>query len=212
VTTAFDHVILAVRDLDVAGDRLTERFGLVSVAGGRHHGLGTGNRIVPLGGEYLELMAVVDAGEAAGGPLGPWLDAALAGGEGPVALCLRTDDIGAVARRLDTEPTAMSRVRPDGRVLAWRLAGLDGALGPDRLPFFIQWDTPAGLHPGATPVNHDVHPTGIVWVELGGDAGRAAATVGDAALDLRFVAGPPGVRRVGIGLAGGAELVIEDWH
>ena len=33
---------------------------LSTVEGGRHDGLGTHNRIVPLGGGYLELMAVHD--------------------------------------------------------------------------------------------------------------------------------------------------------
>ena len=44
--------------------------GLAAAGGGRHDGMGTHNRIVPLGGGYLELLAVADAEEAAGSPLG----------------------------------------------------------------------------------------------------------------------------------------------
>jgi Glyoxalase-like domain len=44
--------------------------GLDVVAGGRHEGLGTHNRIVPLGGAYLELLAVADAAQAAASPIG----------------------------------------------------------------------------------------------------------------------------------------------
>jgi hypothetical protein len=60
-----DHVLIAVDDLEAAAKEVEERLGLASVAGGRHHGLGTANRIVPLGETYLELVAVVDDAEAA---------------------------------------------------------------------------------------------------------------------------------------------------
>ena len=65
-----DHVILAVDDLDAAAGALEEREGLASVAGGRHPGWGTSNRIVPLGESYLELVTVVDAEEANGSGFG----------------------------------------------------------------------------------------------------------------------------------------------
>ena len=55
-----DHVIYATQDLDAAAARLESEHGLVADGGGRHAGIGTENRIVPLGGGYLELIAVVD--------------------------------------------------------------------------------------------------------------------------------------------------------
>ena len=55
-----DHVLIAVDVLDEAGRWIEERHGLTSIQGGRHTGWGTANRIVPLGGSYLELIAVVD--------------------------------------------------------------------------------------------------------------------------------------------------------
>ena len=55
-----DHVIYATQDLDAAAARLEAEHGLVADGGGRHAGIGTENRIVPLGGGYLELIAVVD--------------------------------------------------------------------------------------------------------------------------------------------------------
>jgi hypothetical protein len=51
-----DHVIYAVDDLDAAASLMSDREGLASVPGGRHEGWGTANRIVPLGGSYLELI------------------------------------------------------------------------------------------------------------------------------------------------------------
>jgi hypothetical protein len=53
-----------VHDLETAAGRFVDGHGLESVAGGRHLGHGTGNRIVPLGRDYIELMAIVDRGEA----------------------------------------------------------------------------------------------------------------------------------------------------
>ncbi len=92
---AVDHVIVVVHDLDAAARRYDKQLGLGSVAGGRHAEHGTGNRIVPLGDSYIELMAVVDRDEAASSSLGSWVERRL--GEAPVALCLRTDDIEAAA-------------------------------------------------------------------------------------------------------------------
>jgi hypothetical protein len=65
-----DHVLIAVSDLATAGQGLEERHGLTSIEGGRHGGLGTANRIVPLVDTYLELVAVVDETEAAGSAFG----------------------------------------------------------------------------------------------------------------------------------------------
>src|SRR6476469_4083347 len=52
--------MIAVTDLDAAGREFEARHRLASVAGGRHPGWGTANRIVPLGDAYLELVAIVD--------------------------------------------------------------------------------------------------------------------------------------------------------
>ena len=65
-----DHAIWATRDLDGAAARFEREYGLVAAGGGRHEGMGTHNRIVPLGGGYLELLAIADAEEAAASPLG----------------------------------------------------------------------------------------------------------------------------------------------
>ena len=55
-----DHVLYAVRDLDEAASRLATEWGLATSDGGRHPGHGTANRIVPLGSDYIELIAIVD--------------------------------------------------------------------------------------------------------------------------------------------------------
>ncbi len=205
---AVDHVIVAVRDLDVAADRFYEVHGLASVAGGRHAGQGTGNRIVPLGDSYLELMAVVDRDEAAGNPLASWLDRQLDEiGETPAALCLRTDDIDATARRTGHRPLPMSRTRPDGIELNWHLVGLEAAVS-DGLPFFIQWHVGDADHPGRTVVEHRGSPTGIAWVEFGGDEGQLESWLGPHELPLRHVDGRPGPLRVAVARARGEPIVV----
>lgn len=204
---ALDHVILVVADLDAAAARLEREHGLASIEGGRHPGHGTGNRIVPLGDTYLELMAVVDPAEAATSPMGRWV-AGRAGPEtAPSAVCLRTDDIDGVASRLGLAPLEMSRRRPDGVVLSWRLCGLDEAFGDEALPFFIQWDIPPEHHPGRGVARHHVDATGWAWVEIGGDADALARRLSDAELPIRAVGGPPGVRRAAVA-TGRGEIVL----
>jgi hypothetical protein len=194
----FDHLIVAVSDLDAAAARLLDRHGLASTPGGRHEGLGTGNRIVPLGEDYIELMAVVDPDEADNNPLGQWLQAHSADDDRLAALCLRTDDLDAVASRLGLTPLPMSRVKDDGTTLSWRLAGLE--------PFFIQWDR-GSPHPGADPASHRVDPSGIAWVQLGGARDRLREWVGQESLALRVTAGDPGIRAAAIATAQG-ELLL----
>lgn len=198
---AFDHVVFTVDDLEAAAIDLWDHYGLASVLGGRHVGHGTANRIVPLGPDYVELMAVVDGGEAATSVMGRWAAAHLEGGGGPAALCLRTDDVAAIARRHGLEVVAMSRQRPDGSELAWQLAGLEAAF-TDGLPFFIQWQVPEREHPGAAAAPHRAVPSGVAWVELGVDPAAMEAWLGSHHLDIRPVAGPAGLRRVGIEVDG----------
>jgi len=59
-----NHIMYAVRDLDTAAARFADEHGLVAVAGGRHPGWGTENRIVAPGGAYLELVQVADPARA----------------------------------------------------------------------------------------------------------------------------------------------------
>lgn len=181
-----DHVVYGVKDLDAAAERLATRFGLPSVEGGVHPQFGTSNRLVGLGDTYLELLA------------GPPVAAVL--GDGPDRLLgwmVRTDDIEGVAARLGLEVLAMSRTRPDGEELSWRLAGW-GLGGP--YPVFIQWDTP--WEPGGEArlewVGVAISPVVLRdWV--GGD---------DDELPVRYTAGDAGVHEVGVRLADGREVVI----
>ena len=203
-----DHVVFAVPDLDEAAVRFRERFGLDSTEGGRHERWGTANRIVPLGDQYLELVAAVDETAAARTGFGRGvLDRASRGG-GWFTVAAVTEDLDAVAARLGLEIGSGSRTRPDGEILRWRSAGLDDPRREPWMPFFLAWDVPEELHPGRARAGHGIRAEGISWVEAGGDAERLRDWLGGEELPIRVIRGEPGIRRVGVATSD-REIVIE---
>jgi hypothetical protein len=201
-----DHVMYVVRDLDAAARRVRFELGLDSYPGGEHVGVGTHNRIVPLGGsQYVELMAVKDEVTAMRNPVGRRVAEWACEGEGLRAWCVATDDAGAVAARLRAEPLTMSRALPDGGELRWRLVGVDRALANPSLPFFIEWS--GDEHPAGVAVDHTVEPLGIACLEIGGDADRIAAWTDGADLPIRVVDADEGPRRLEITTSGGEILL-----
>src|SRR6266571_8551711 len=91
--TVVDHVLLPVADLEDGARSLYEGCGLKGIPGGRHPGVGTANVIVPLGLQYLELIAIVDQGEAASSRLAGRVARALKERRRFVAWALRTEDL-----------------------------------------------------------------------------------------------------------------------
>lgn len=182
-------MIYAAVDLDAAAARIEGELGLLARAGGRHEGLGTHNRIVPLGGGYLELLAVADPDEAASSDFGRGLVARLAqGGDGLLGWAVAVDDVDSVARRLGTTITTIRRAG-----LSARLTALAEAMREPFLPFFISRD------PGVPDPGIDGDAGGITWIEVAGDAARLERWLDISLLPVRVVAGPPAVRAVGIG-------------
>jgi hypothetical protein len=194
-----DHVLIAVDDLEAAAREVEQLHGLASVEGGRHQGLGTANRIVPLGRTYLELVAVVDEAEASG--FRSWV----AREQRPRLLgwCVRTDDLDAVAARLDLTIADGSRARPDGTVLRWRMAGLEHSADEPSLPFFIEWgaETP---YPGEALEQSAT----IDELRLQGDPQRVARWLGDATLPVTVDEGKPELLAA---VVGGAVLDPTRW-
>jgi catechol 2,3-dioxygenase-like lactoylglutathione lyase family enzyme len=183
-----DHVIYGTADLDAAAARLRAQLGLVAVDGGRHDGLGTHNRIVPLeDGSFLELLAVADPDEAKRSALGAALQSAVARGEGLLGWAVAVDDLQPVAERLGTPITHVGR-----QGMTARLTGLAEFLAEPCLPFFIERDT---AHAG--PRGADARS--ICWIEVAGDARRLRRWLGGGELPVRVVEGEPAVRAVGVG-------------
>ncbi len=182
-------MIYAAADLDAAVARIESELGLMAGPGGRHEGLGTHNRIVPLGGGYLELLAVADPGEAASSDFGRGLLARFArGGDGLLGWAVAVDDVDSVARRLGTMIITIRRAG-----LSARLTGLAEAMHEPFLPFFISRD------PGVPDPGIGGGAGGITWIELAGDAARLERWLNFTPLPVRVVDGPPAVRAVGIG-------------
>ncbi len=198
-----DHVIYAVSDLDAAAARFSEEFGLGSVEGGRHPGWGTANRIVPLGSDYVELIAVVDRAEAAASVFGRPVMELVAGGDRLMGWAVATDDLQSIVGRLGLEVDRGSRTRPDGSILRWRLAGVAHAMATGASPFFIEWDGPPELHPGAATADHRSEPRGIAWIEVAAEQQSLGAWLGDGGLPVRITEGPQGLVAVGISAADG---------
>ena len=201
-----DHIVWGVDDLDRAAAEVQERYGLASVPGGRHPGWGTANRIVPLGSSYLELLAVVDAGEAAADPVGSGYARHIRAASGLMLWCLATDELDAVAARLGLGIQAKSRLLPDGTRVAWRSAGLPSALENPSLPFFIEWEVAPEHHPGGMEAPHVTAPRGIASVTVGADPEELSAWLGGASLPVRL-GGPPGVNVVTVDTVAG-EMAI----
>ena len=196
-----DHIVYAVRDLDTAAARFADEYGLIALAGGRHPEWGTENRIVALGGAYLELVQVADPERASTNEFGRAVRRATERGGGLAGWAVATDELGAVAARLGLEVMAGARTRPDGSVLRWRLAGVEIALQDGALPFFITWDVPANEHPGA--VGGATAPGRITAIEIRASQDRVRAWLGDEGPPLRYVDGPSGLSTVTISTAGG---------
>ncbi|TMB87343.1 MAG: VOC family protein [Chloroflexi bacterium] len=177
--TVVDHVLLPVADLEEGARRLHQRFGLQSVSGGRHPNVGTANMIVPLGSQYLELIAIVDPQEAEGSRLGRRLADALKDGRTFVAWALRTQSLEGLGGKLRAAgwnlPPVIegSRNRPDGRVLSWRTQDVETGGEPSAIPFVIEWRIPDGLHPGEAEAGHRGGTTALRRVVVGArDPGR----------------------------------------
>ena len=205
-----DHVVLAVRDLETSAARLWDEHGLRFVAGGRHPRWGTANMIAPLGADYLELLGVVDEDVGAGTVLGRTLLDLSADGDRWFSVCLADEDVDATASRLGLTVQPGSRTRPDGTEVRWRGAGIEERGADLWLPFFISWDVPAALHPGAAPAEHRVPVEGIAWAEVGGDETRLREWLGGADAPIRVAddGGDRRVRAVAIAVRDGDEIVL----
>lgn len=199
-----DHLIYGVHDLDVAAARLNADHELGFVRGGRHPG-GTANSIAPLEPpQYLELIAVADpAGETA-----QMIQRSMDGEERLVGWAIEPDDLDAVAARLGLEPFVGSIENPNGSTGSWRIVGdaTDNAF-----PFFIEYDGDAEVRRRswaerrAESGNNWVRA--ITFVEVGADADRMRAWIGDDTIPVRCLEGEQGVLAVGLATEKG-EIII----
>jgi len=165
---AIDHILFITRDLEQCKRRLRVDYGLDAVEGGAHPEWGTGNLIVPIGDQYIELFAVTDRLTAERHPVGRWLLDAVMRGEGPRAVCLRSRDFAADALRFGFTIEPGERVYSDGRCVRWLQAGVGEALATNRPFFMFDWPLEsAELRLGLRPPKHDDEMAGISSVTIG---------------------------------------------
>lgn len=204
---SLSQIIFGVNDLEAASARF-RAMGFAVVDGGVHPGVGTANRVIPLGAQYLELLGVTSPELARESEYGRSLLRAIASGDRLVRWSLRTDAIDDVAARLGLAVEQRKRVRPDGVLLTWRAAGLSLALADPTTPFFMQWDR-AEQYPGLMAANH---PNGARMVTALAIAPRDANVflrwIDGADAPVRWVADrAPGLWSVSVQTRSG-ELVI----
>jgi len=161
----FDHVIITTPDLDRTAERWVRR-GFDVLPGGRHEGIGTANRIVPLGAGYVELLTVADGQEAATSRFGGWALTTLADDERLMGWALAVDDVEPIAARLGTGTDVIAR--SGLRALTAGLA--EAAARPER-PFFIARE-PGTPDPGAVAAQHRIPVDGLATLVLGGTRAR----------------------------------------
>jgi hypothetical protein len=150
VITRFDHVVIGVRDLHMASDAF-RRLGFDVRPGGNHTGLGTHNALIRFGLDYLELLAIHDAAEAArfehGRAMAEFLHDRPAG---LLGFALASSNVDEEAARGDVPAldytvggtVEMQRARPDGHVLSWRVLMPGEHTWQRPWPFLIEWQTP----------------------------------------------------------------------
>lgn len=189
MASQIDHLVIIVRDLDMASEKASAA-GFTVVPGGEHgSGLSHNALIAFQDGSYIELFAFLDPNAPTANP---WWTRLWDGG-GLVDYALLSQDLAAETAAIQTrgvdfpEPWRLGRTRPDGERLEWHMAT------PERngWPFLIQDETPRALRvPDET--QDATHPNGAIGVagvtivvpDLEAARGDFAAITGSDPVDL----------------------------
>ncbi len=165
-----DHFMWAAIDLESASAEFENLTGVRPVFGGVHHGFGTHNALVSMAnGSYMEVLAL-DSDQNVENPIVNEIKSL--GSPEILAFHVQSKDLESIASILEsmnikyTGPLDLSRERPDGEILRWRLLFPESPLFKHALPIFIDWmeaphpslSAPAGCellhlevgHPNAT--------------------------------------------------------------
>jgi hypothetical protein len=139
-------VVYAVLDLEAGIADLEQRLGVRATPGGSHRGLGTRNALLALGPDvYLEIIGP-DPDQPEPARPRPFGIGGLEGGR-LVTWAVKADDLDRHVERArgagydPGEVRTMSRDRPDGVRLEWRLTLRAEPAGDGLVPFLIDWGT-----------------------------------------------------------------------
>ena len=129
--------MIVVRDLERAAS-VYQGLGFRVIDGGRHTSMGTYNKIVRFGLDYLELLAVHSEEEASGFASRRAIMDFLRSREGAFTYALAVRGLPAEAPAGEDR----ERKRPDGTILRWR-TGYQNFMGEQPVrPFLIEWEEP----------------------------------------------------------------------
>jgi hypothetical protein len=172
-----DHLSFAAGPDGLAStaQSLGELLGRDFVDGGIHPRFGTRNMTLALADHtYLEIVEALDHPASDKAPFGQAVKARSALGGGWLGWVVAVDDIAPVEERLGRSAVIGSRHRPDGTELRWRQIGVNGLISDPQLPFFVQWESPADLHPS---VGADGEIS-LACLEIAGDPQRVSEWLG----------------------------------
>ena len=208
VVNWIDHLVLAAPSLDVGCAAVAEMTGVMPVFGGAHPGAGTHNALVSLSPPtYLEVIAR-DPAQADAPPSKLAPDDL---GDEPrlVTFAVGCDDIDAAVTALRAaglpgvgDPYRMTRQRPDGSTLSWRLAFVvDGPVGAT--PFLLSWDS------GGSPA-YDAPAAGQFVALRAGEPDPATArlVVEVLGLDVAIESSPSPYLEATITTPSGSQLIL----
>jgi hypothetical protein len=155
--------------------RIGELLGQEFEDGGVHPRFGTRNYTLPLrGGIYLEVVECLDHPASDKAAFGQAVKARSALGGGWLGWVVSVDDISRVEERLRRPSAPGNRHKPDGTELRWRQLGVSDLIVDPQLPYFLQWVSPAEMHPGNA--GSDVTLTAV---EISGDPQRVRDYLGE---------------------------------
>jgi hypothetical protein len=133
-----DHIAIATEALDTGAAEVETALGLALQPGGQHAAMGTHNRLLSLGPDYMEVIAIDPAGAPPAQPR--WFDLDnFAGATRATTWICRCDDLeAALAAAPEGTGVPWSLARGD---LSWRMAvPVDGKLPFGGLfPALIEW-------------------------------------------------------------------------
>ena len=143
MSSEIDHLLWGAPELEQGVERLEAMIGAAILPGGRHPGVGTHNALFGMEDrQYFEVLAP-DPEQSSFTGFGRWVQALTC--PRLVTWAARTDDIDGLAFKVNDvgmkagEIRSMSRLKPDGSSLSWRLMTIDDHGLGSLIPFFIQW-------------------------------------------------------------------------
>lgn len=178
-----DHVSYAAEPdgMVATAERMSTLLGEPFSNGGAHPRFGTRNMVLPLrGGQYLEVVEVLDHPASDKVPFGQAVRARSAAGGGWLGWVIAVDEIGELEDRLGRPAVQGNRRRPDGYDLRWKQLGVQGLQSDPQLPFIVQWEVPAAAHPSASATGQ----LGLASLQIAGSREQVEEWLGAPVADV----------------------------